>query len=335
MTHVVVTGAAGFIGSHLAERLLAAGCQVLGVDGLTTTYDPAQKRANLDRLRGHPAFEFVEADLAHDDLAGLMSGADAVAHLAAEAGVAASWGEDFRRYAERNVVATQRVLEAATVANVRRVVYASSSSVYGEGVTAAVVEDRMPRPSSPYGASKFVGEMLVGAYAEQRGLHGVSLRYFSVYGPRQRPDMAAHRFIEALLDGRPITLYGDGSQARDFTYVADVVAATAAALTADVAPGSVLNIAHGDPVTVRELVGLLGELVDARGVQITTVGERAGDVARTHGSSDAAAGLLGWEPRTGLRDGLAAQVAWHRARRAPAVPAPAPGDGTVLLGSRG
>jgi nucleoside-diphosphate-sugar epimerase len=334
MAYATVTGAAGFIGSHLVEELLRAGWRVRGIDGMTTTYDPAQKCANLAVLRRHPGFEFVEADLAHDDLAPLLEGSDAVAHLAAEAGVAASWGDDFRRYAERNVVGTQRLLEAATVAGVRRVVYASSSSVYGEGVTAAVAEDRLPRPSSPYGASKFVGEMLVGAYAEQRGLHGVSLRYFSVYGPRQRPDMAAHRFIEAILDGRPLTLYGNGSQMRDFTYVADIVAATAAALSADLHPGTVLNVATGAPVRVGELVRLLAELADAASISVDSSPERPGDVGRTHGSSAAAAALLGWSPRTPLREGLAAQVAWHRARRLPDVPLPS-SDETILLGSRG
>jgi UDP-glucuronate 4-epimerase len=312
---IVVTGAAGFIGSHVSEALVAAGWQVRGIDAFTSTYDTEQKRGNLAGLPDS-RFELVEADLVGADIDALLDGADAVAHLAAEPGVGASWGTSFASYLDRNVLATQRVLEAAVTAKIGRVVYASSSSVYGNGITAPFTETAPLRPASPYGASKLLGELLLGAYVEQRALPGVSLRYFSVYGPRQRPDMAAHRFIEALLDGRPLGLYGDGSQLRDFTYVDDVVAATVAAVTADLRPGTILNVAGGAPVSIQQLINLLGELVACDGITVDRLPERYGDVVRTEGDAGAAARLLGWRPRTDLRTGLARQVAWHRDRRA-------------------
>jgi UDP-glucuronate 4-epimerase len=321
MSSIAVTGAAGFIGSHVSEALIAAGHHVRGIDAFTSTYDPEQKRDNLAGLIG-PRFELVEADLVTADIEALFDGVQAVVHLAAEPGVGASWGHGFTCYVERNVLAMQRVLEAAVRARVDRFVYASSSSVYGNGIDAPFVESAPLRPASPYGASKLMGELLVAAYVEQRALPGVSLRYFSVYGPRQRPDMAAHRFIESMLDGRPLPLYGDGSQQRDFTYVADVVAATVAAMTADVALGSVFNVAAGRPVPIRRLVELLAGLV-RREPLVVEEPERAGDVARTEGDASAAARALGWVPRTALLDGLARQVDWHRQRRAGRLGGPA------------
>ena len=310
---IVLTGIAGFIGSHLAESLVRDGWSVRGVDAFTDTYDPRCKQANLAALARTPGVEIIVGDLARDDLRPLLDGVDAVAHLAGEPGVPASWGTAFPVYVERNVIATQRLLEAATAAGVRRFVYASSSSVYGPS-DRPLVESEVPRPLSPYGASKLAGETLVGAYAQQRGLSGVSLRYFSVYGPRQRPDMAAHRFIEALLDRRPIPLHGDAGQARDFTYVADVVAATSAALTATAPAGTVLNVARGHPVEVRELIAMLGEELGIE-PRIEHRPHRAGDTPRTEGRADRAREVLGWAPRTDLRDGLRRQVEWHLQRR--------------------
>ncbi len=341
MSSIAVTGAAGFIGSHVSEALQAAGWRVRGIDAFTHTYDPRQKRDNLSDLIG-PGFELVEADLVSADVDALLDGVDAVVHLAAEPGVGASWGNGFTSYVERNVLAMQRVLEAAVRARIDRFVYASSSSVYGNGICAPFLETATLRPASPYGASKLMGELLLAAYVEQRALPGVSLRYFSVYGPRQRPDMAAHRFIESLLAGRPLQLYGDGSQLRDFTYVDDVVAATVAAVTAEVGPGSVFNVAAGRPVPIRELVelinaGLIGAGLGGIGLGGIGLGgtglggtgrigdepvvierhpERPGDVTRTEGDAGAARRALGWRPRTDLRTGLARQIAWHRDRRA-------------------
>ena len=310
---IVLTGAAGFIGSHLAESLVSSGCRVRGVDAFTDTYPARQKRDNLLGVARSPSFELVTADLARDDLSGLFHDADAVVHLAGEPGVTASWGTAFATYVERNVVATQRLLEAATASAVQRFVYASSSSVYGIEARAQR-ESALPRPLSPYGASKLAGEVLVGAYAQQRGLPTVALRYFSVYGPRQRPDMAAHRFIEALLDGRPLPVHGDGHQARDFTYVGDVVAATSAAITAPVPPGTVLNVARGEPVEVCDLIAVLA---DELGLEpyVERRPHRAGDTPYTEGCADAARELLGWRPVTDLRTGLRSQIDWHLGRR--------------------
>jgi UDP-glucuronate 4-epimerase len=310
---VLLTGIAGFIGSHLGESLVREGWPIRGVDAFTDTYALGQKRDNLAALSRSPMVQLVTGDLARDDLHGLLEGVDAVVHLAGEPGVPASWGRAFSTYVERNVIATQRLLEAAATAGVRRFVYASSSSVYGPD-DRPLVESMLPRPLSPYGASKLAGEVLVGAYAQQRGLSTVSLRYFSVFGPRQRPDMAAHRFIESLLDHRSLPVYGDGRQARDFTFVADVVAATSAALTAAVPTGSVLNVARGEPVEVRDLIAILAEELAVRPI-IEYRPPRAGDTPRTEGCADAARNLLRWEPVTDLRAGLRRQVEWHLRRR--------------------
>jgi UDP-glucuronate 4-epimerase len=317
---ILVTGAAGFIGSHLSEALLALGHRVRGLDALTDFYDPARKRANLTPLLASSSFEFVEEDLLTADLAPALRGVRSVVHLAGEPGVSSSWGPSFARYVDRNVLATQRLLEAACSAGVWRFVYASSSSVYG-GEADTLVARGEPRPFSPYGVSKLAGEALVGAYAVAHGLSTVSLRYFSVYGPRQRPDMAAHRFIEALLDGCPLTVFGDGSQARDFTYVGDIVAATVRALTADLPRAAVLDVASGHPVTVSGLISCLNELlgVPRAAVRERRESERAGDVPRTAGNIATTREHLGWAATTDLRSGLRLQLEWHRAlRRAPA-----------------
>lgn len=314
MTRILVTGAAGFIGSHLCEALLERGTAVRGIDAFTGFYDVSRKRANLQRASTNPRFELVPGDVLDVSLRDALEGVDAVAHLAGEPGVTSSWGSSFERYLQRNVLATQRLLEAVSERGVPRLVYASSSSVYGHasGVSRARGE---PRPASPYGVSKLAAETLVGAYAQTRGLSAVSLRYFSVYGPRQRPDMAAHRFIEALLDERPLLLCGDGQQVRDFTYVEDVVQATVGALFADLPAGAVLDIASGRPVTVASLIEQLRELVGAPGATVRRVEERPGDVDRTEGEIATTWEQLGWRPATDLRTGLANQVRWHRAER--------------------
>ena len=309
----VVTGAAGFIGSTLSEALVERGWHVRGVDAFTSNYDPLHKRANVAALVEHPAFDLVEADLATADLEPLVGGADVVAHLAAEPGVSTSWGGQFERYVERNVLATQRLLDALSSTDLKRFVYASSSSVYGPIGADAVEETALPRPASPYGVTKLAAENLVQAYAAQ-GLPAVALRYFSVFGPRQRPDMALHRLVEAALAGDRFTVFGDGSQARDFTYVDDVVSATVAALVVDLTPGTVLNVAGGQPTRVAELLALVGRLLD---VELSSANEpeRPGDVARTSGSVSAAHRQLRWTPHTELTVGVRKQIEWHVARR--------------------
>jgi nucleoside-diphosphate-sugar epimerase len=314
MTQVLVTGAAGFIGSQLCESLLRRGYTVRGLDAFTEFYDPERKRQNLESLSADPRFELIVGDLRTAPLDEALDGVDLVAHLAGEPGVSNSWGQNFERYVERNVLSTQRLLEAADNHRVERLVYASSSSVYGTGGDTLRAAGE-PRPASPYGVTKLAAETLVGAYAGT-GLSAVSLRYFSVYGPRQRPDMAAHRFIEALLDGQPLTVYGDGLQVRDFTFVDDIVEATVQALFADVPTGAVLDVASSRPTSVNELVTHLEELVGVESTRDTN-GERRGDVPRTEGDIDSARDQLGWKPTVDLRTGLKRQLDWHRSLRVP------------------
>ncbi|MDF2967853.1 MAG: NAD-dependent epimerase/dehydratase family protein [Nocardioidaceae bacterium] len=312
--HVLVTGAAGFIGSQLCAALVARGWSVRGLDAFNDFYDPLAKRRNVEHLLESPAFDLLPADLATAALDEVLDDVDAVAHLAGEPGVSTSWGPAFPRYVDRNVLATQRLLEAVCSRGLRRFVFASSSSVYGAGNDVLRARGE-PRPTSPYGVTKLAGEALVGSYAYSFGLPAVSLRYFSVYGPRQRPDMAAHRFIEALLDGRPPTVFGDGTQVRDYTYVGDVVDATMRALTADLPPAAVLDIASASPVDVRTLLATLRELMSADDVPVTSCEARRGDVPRTAGDISMAQEWLGWSPTVDLRTGLARQIEWHRGLR--------------------
>jgi UDP-glucuronate 4-epimerase len=313
--HVVVTGCAGFVGSHLVEANLDAGHTVLGVDCLTPYYDVAVKKAVLDGLLARSGFTFADADLRSAELEPLLQGADVVYHEAGQPGVRLSWSDGFVDYIGHNVLATQRLLEAARTARPGRVVYASSSSVYGNAPAYPTREGDLPRPHSPYGVTKLAAEHLCGLYAANWSVPTVSLRYFTVYGPRQRPDMGFHRFIDAALDGRPLPLFGDGEQVRDFTYVQDVVAANLAAGSADVEPGTVLNVAGGGSVTVNELFAMLST-VAGRELPVERLPEQAGDVRATGGSIERAQQVLGWSPRTSVPEGLAAQYAWQQSLRA-------------------
>jgi UDP-glucuronate 4-epimerase len=314
MTRVLVTGAAGFIGSHLCQSLVQQGHEVRGLDAFTTFYDPDRKRANLVELCADPHFEMVTADLLSAPLREVLDGVDAVAHLAGEPGVTSSWGTSFRRYVDRNILATQRLLEAVGSTRIERFVNASSSSVYGAGGGTLRARGE-PRPASPYGVTKLAAETLVGAYAHSHGVPAVSLRYFSVYGPRQRPDMAAHRFIEALLDDSPLQLFGDGRQVRDFTYVGDVVEATIRALFTDLPPAGVLDIASGRPIAVGTLIAHLRSLIGGGTAPLEQRAQRPGEVPRTAGEIVPARQHLGWVPRTDLHTGLVQQIAWHRSLR--------------------
>lgn len=312
MAHLV-TGVAGFIGSHLATALLIEGHEVVGVDAFTPYYDRTTKESNLDALRDDGRFRLVETDLRDADLAPLLDGVDVVYHQAAQPGVRLSWSDGFATYDACNVLATQRLLEAAHQAGVRRVVYASSSSVYGNADRYPVAETDLPRPHSPYGVTKLAAEHLCSLYAANHGLSTIALRYFTVYGPRQRPDMAFHRLIEGALRGDPFPLYGDGSHVRDFTFVGDVVRANVLAGAAAVEPGTVVNVCAGGSTVLRDVIDAVGDAVGSP-VPVEQHPEQAGDVQRTGGSNDAARRLLGWEPQTTLTEGIAAQVAWHRSR---------------------
>jgi nucleoside-diphosphate-sugar epimerase len=309
----VVTGAGGFVGSHLVEALLARGESVVGVDCFTPYYDPEAKRHNLEAALAHDAFSLVETDLREADLMPVVEGADTVYHQAAQPGVRLSWSDGFGEYASHNVLATQRLLEAARDSNVARFVYASSSSVYGNQDRYPTVESDLPRPYSPYGVTKLAAEHLCGLYAENWGLHTIALRYFTVFGPRQRPDMSIHRLCEAVLTGAPFPRFGDGTQVREFTYVGDIVAANLRAADAAVAPGTVVNIAGGGEITLNDLIATVGELAGTP-VAIEDHPAQAGDAKRNGGATDRADALLGWQPAVGLRDGIAAQLSWHADR---------------------
>jgi UDP-glucose 4-epimerase len=308
----LVTGAAGFIGSAVSERLLAKGHQVVGVDCFTDYYPRRLKELNLEPARGHAAFDFREADLAVMDLPPLVREVDAVIHLAAQAGVRRSWGQEFDHYLRHNIQATQRLLEAAKAApELRRLVYGSSSSVYGDTRTLPMQEDAACWPVSPYGVSKLAAEHLCGLYHRNFGVPAVSLRYFTVYGPRQRPDMAFHRFIKAMLTGGEIRLYGDGEQSRDFTFVADIAEATIAAATAPDAAGLVMNLGGGHRATVNQVLDRLAEITGGR----ATVRREAvakGDVRDTFADTSRAAEVLGFAPAYDLERGLAQEAAWVR-----------------------
>ena len=310
---VLVTGAAGFIGSQLAARLAGEGREVTGIDAFTDYYDLTTKRANAEAAQG-VGVELVEADLRTVDLAPLLDGVDTVFHQAAQPGVRASWDHRFADYATHNVLATQRLLEAARHAGVQRFVYASSSSIYGNALTYPTFEDTVPAPFSPYGVTKLAAEHLCGLYASNYGTPTVSLRYFTVYGPRQRPDMAMHRLVEAALSDRPFPLYGDGSHVRDFTFVGDIGAANVAAAGAEGAPGTVLNVCAGGSTTMRAVIDAISEAV-GRPLRVDRLPEQPGDVHRTGGDNACARELLAWKPSTTLQEGIAAQVAWHRRPR--------------------
>jgi UDP-glucuronate 4-epimerase len=304
----VVTGCAGFIGSHLSERLVREGWDVIGIDAFTSYYARPLKEANLRSLRSAPGFDFVEADLVHLDLAEVMRDADAVFHLAAQPGVRASFGSGFDDYVHANLLATQRVLENALETGRRRVVMASSSSVYGDAEAYPCIEGVTPtRPRSPYGVTKRACEDLADVYRNS-GLEVVNLRYFTVYGPRQRPDMAFRRLCEAVCGGPRFELYGDGSQSRDFTYVDDVVDATMRSAFSATAP-PVVNVGGGEEATMNEVIGHLESLCGQR-LPIDRFDVQRGDVRRTSADTTVARELLGWEPTVRLRDGLAKQLSW-------------------------
>jgi UDP-glucuronate 4-epimerase len=308
MSGILVTGAAGFIGSHLVDRLLADGSEVVGVDAFTGYYSRRRKERNLASAVDKDGFRLVEADLLELELDELLRGIRSVVHLAGEPGVRRSWGGNFSRYLERNVLSTERLLEAVWRNATSRFVYGSSSSVYGPDPGYPVGEDHGRRPASPYGLSKLAAEDLIGLYARERGISATILRYFTVYGPRQRPEMALSRFVSAAFRRRPVEVFGDGEQRRDMTYVTDAVDATVAALDA---PPGIYNVGGGMRVSVNEMIEAVGRVTGAP-VEARYGPAAEGDVRSTWSDSRRAASVLGYRPRVGLEEGIAAQAEWAK-----------------------
>lgn len=305
----LVTGAAGFIGSTLAERLLRDGADVVGIDCFTDYYPRAVKERNLSGALAHKAFRFIESRIQDVDLRALLADRTHVFHLAAQAGVRKSWGRDFQIYTTNNIEATQVLLEAANGRPMlERFVYSSSSSVYGDLVAMPMREDAVPQPVSPYGVSKLAAEQLCFLYFTNFGVPTVSLRYFTVYGPRQRPDMGFHKFLRATLRNEPITVYGDGEQTRDFTFVADAVEANVAAARFGV-PGRVYNIGGGSRVSVNHVLDVIGR-VTGRAPRIVTEADQKGDMRHTYADTRLAQTDLRFAPAIGLEEGLTAEYRW-------------------------
>lgn len=304
---VLVTGCAGFIGSHLVERLLKDGHEVMGVDNFDVYYSRSQKEKNLMTVLLHPNFKLVEDNLATMALVKVLKGTEAVIHLAAQPGVRGSWGSSFHRYVTNNIQVTQRLLEESKGNKLKRFVYASSSSVYGD-VGEVLSEDSRTQPRSPYGVTKLAAENLCQLYHQEYKMPTVSLRFFSVYGPGQRPDMAFHRFCQSIIHEAALTIYGDGKQVRDFTYVDDVVEIVAAALTADVT-GQVVNVGGGSPATLSEAITLLEE-ISGQTFQKTFLERQRGDVLATRADTAKLERLFGMKPKISLREGLAREWEW-------------------------
>jgi UDP-glucose 4-epimerase len=308
-THIV-TGAAGFIGSHLAETLLQQGERVIGIDNLNDYYDTALKRRNLSILLKYPSFISIEEDIQALDWQLLLEDAQFVYHQAAQAGVRASWGSSFRQYTERNINATQIILEAAkTAKSLQRLVFASTSSVYGDAETLPTAESTCPQPISPYGITKLAAERLCQLYYQNFQVPVVVLRYFSAYGPRQRPDMGFHKFFKAVLRGDAIPIYGDGQQTRDFTFVGDVVAANLAAAYIPAAVGEVFNIGGGSRAVLEEVLAVMEDIV-GQPIRRHYQEKARGDARHTAADVTKAREILKFQPQVSLTEGLKLEWDW-------------------------
>ena len=305
----LVTGCAGFIGSHLTESLLADGVDVVGIDCFNDNYGRPEKLRNLRRVTDWDHFEFAPVDLSRGDLDDLLDECDSVFHLAAEPGVRPSWGDRFDAYVRNNVTATQQLLESAVRRGTDRFVYASSSSIYGEAEQMPTDERTLPRPHSPYGVTKLAGEHLCHLYQANHGVPTVALRFFSVFGPRQRPDMAFNIFCRAAVEGQPIEVFGEGRQTRDFTYVEDVVAAIRLAVTRPGVEGGAYNIGGGSQTSLLDTIAIIEEIA-GRKLEVRHTAREHGDVKDTGAEITKARAELGFEAKVGLEEGLAAEYEW-------------------------
>jgi UDP-glucuronate 4-epimerase len=307
----LVTGVAGFIGSNLAMQLCNAGHSVVGIDSFHGYYSKTLKLNNLSRLLDVKTFRFQELDILNLDHLGVDKDFDCIFHLAAQPGVRDSWGTGFDSYSTNNVLGTQKVFDFAVQNNTKRVVFSSSSSIYGDAETFPTLESASPKPRSPYGVSKLTGEYLGAAYARNFGLEVVALRYFTVFGPGQRPDMAIYRLIHCAISGDSFPKYGGGEQIRDFTYVEDVVAANMLAATATLSSQSVvINIGGGNNTSLNSLISNIETIAEAQ-IKITQEGTPKGDVIRTGADTNLASELLGWRPKIAIETGLELQYQWQ------------------------
>lgn len=304
----LITGVAGFIGSALAHRLLEDGYRVLGVDRFSQFYDRKVKERNIEKISGNECFELIDGNINEIDLNRITSDIDFVFHLAAQPGVLGSWGENFVLYLEDNVLATQKLLEALKDKKIKKFIYASSSSVYGEQTRFPVSEDLLPAPYSPYGVTKLAGENLVNLYWQNYKLPVISLRFFSVYGPGQRPDMAFHKFIKAIFNGEEIEIYGNGEQTRDFTYVDDVVEANILALKTDIA-GESFNIGGGSRISLKKSVSIIEKEMNIN-AKLKFIKRQKGDVTHTGADISKAEQKLGYKPLIKIEEGLYKEVNW-------------------------
>lgn len=315
---VLITGVGGFIGSSIADRLLEAGVDVVGIDCFTTYYDPSIKRSNLENAMSHSSFSLYERDLATDIISDCLEGVTHVYHQAGQPGVRASWGEEFENYLQWNVVATQRLLETSRlISTLEAFVAASSSSIYGSAESFPTSEQVLPNPISPYGVTKLAAENLCTLYGTQFGLPTVSLRYFTVFGPRQRPDMAFQRIIEAALSAGTFPLNGTGEQVRDFTFIDDIVDANiqaAMAVSRRSEPIGALNVGGGNQTTLSEAINFIAESL-GRSIKIVYLNKAFGDPLRTAADTSEAHKTIGWKPKIAFLAGLQRQIDWNLSRR--------------------
>jgi len=308
--NMLVTGACGFIGSNLCQSLLEDGHNVTGVDAFTDNYLLSQKRKNQSNLQKFGSFNLIDGDLLGINIDQMIEGIDVIFHLAGQPSVQNSWGENFQTYTDRNIVLTQRLLRAAKKVDTLRFVNSSSSSIYGKVTSVPTNEADEKRPVSPYGVTKLAAENLVSLYGSEFGMRTVSLRYFTVFGPAQRPDMAFNKLIRAGSSGERFQMHGDGSQQRDFTFVKDVVEANKLAALTDVSPGSVFNIGGGSPVSMNEAISMLEEIMGQKiSLELTPFGP--GNPMNTSSDCSAANSILGWKPETDIYSGLESQVKWQ------------------------